>query len=245
MLKRRKPRALTLTLPNAKQPFFLLEGKRYTLRNLSEEGVGIWVPAPAPFGLVPGARVSGDVVIGNEIFAVGLEIRHVSQHVVGFRFLNAPTELLKIFQNVMEVSHYAASLVQNPLSGQDDKEMNAPRLVYSGDSHTELLVWFNESSRMVQAIQIRFLGRWVFRKLHEPYQTGYLRDDIQPVSGFRCEPKDLLVVHETPDIEIIHQAVQFLTSVPRPLPGALLWQFLEMGEQVYLPAESLSNSEVA
>lgn len=246
MYRRRKPRALTLTLPNAKQPFFMMNGKRYTLRNLSQGGLGLWVKAPAPFGLVPGAQLSGDVVIGNEIFSVGLEIRHIASNFVGFKFVNAPPELTKIFKELLEPSHYASSLLPHPESGSDDVEMQASRLWYaSEDGNTELVVWYNEMSKMIQAVQIRWLGRLVFRQLHEMTVTGYIKDEAKPKAGLKVLPQDLLVTHSPADIEIVHQAAQFLTSVPPPLPGAVLWQFLELGEQVYLPESVFEKFQVA
>jgi hypothetical protein len=41
------------------------------------------------------------------------------------------------------------------------------------------------------------------------------------------------------------EAAQFLTSVPPPLPGTLLWQFLETGEQVFLPETTFLKLRVA
>lgn len=244
MHKRRKPRALTLTLPNAKQPYFMVDGKRYTLRNVSQEGVGLWMRAPAPFGLVPGARVSGDVVIGNEIFPVGLEIRHVSSHLVGLRFTQAPPELSKLFQELLEPSHYASGIVARPESGQIDPKRNLHRLWYRGEVDTELMVWYQES-RMIQAIQIRWLGRWVFRQLNQKAETGYLVEDGNPQPTTELKEAELWSRQSPADPEIIGQAAQFLTSVPPPLPGAILWQFLEIGEQVYLPENFFSKSKVA
>lgn len=245
MQTRRKPRALTLTLPNAKQPYFVLDGKRYTLRNVSQDGVGLWVKAPAPFGLVPGAQVSGDVVIGSEIFPVGLEIRHVSSHMVGLKFVNCPQNLAKIFKELLEPSLYASALIPHLESGLEDPVNGYPRLWYTGDAGTELVIWYHEISKMIQAMQIRWLGRWVFRKLQEHIETGHIKDDVRPFEGAKIAERDLWTRHQPPDLEIINQAAQFLTSVPRPLAGAVLWQFLESGEQVQLPDTTFTKTKVA
>jgi len=245
MHTRRKPRALTLTLPNAKQPYFLLEGKRYTLRNVSQEGVGLWVKAPAPFGLVPGAQVNGDVVIGNEIFPVGLEIRHVSAFLVGLRFVNCPPALSAIFKELLQPSHYAATMVIHPESGNEDPMNALNRLWYTGESGTELVVWYHELTRMVAALQIRWLGRWVYRKMYEPTEMGWLKDEVKPLPGSKVAERDLWTRDSVSDPQVIQQAAQFLTSVPPPFPGAVLWQFLELGEQVYLPETVVLKSQVA
>src|SRR4051812_37011545 len=93
MQRRRRPRALTLTLPDQKRPFLVYEGKRYTLRNFSEEGIGLWLPPPPPYGMQVGARIKADVLIDNHIYPVELEVRHFYPRCVGMRIATQSTEL--------------------------------------------------------------------------------------------------------------------------------------------------------
>lgn len=245
MHNRRKPRALTLTLANAKQPFLLWQGERYTLRNFNEEGIGLWVPTPASIGLAPGSRMSADVVIDNQIFAVQLEIRHSSPGIIGLRFTKVGAELSAMFRQLMEPTTYAAQLKPHPKSGTEDVDLGAPRLWYVGEGDSELVVWYNEFQRTILAIQLCWLGKWVFRHQFEPALTGHLKDGVSPSSGVQVPSTDLIKQHLESDSDMLHEAAQFLTSVPLPLPGALFWQFLELGEQVYLPVELIPRIRVA
>jgi len=235
MDKRRRPRALTLTLPNSKHPFLLLEGKTFTLRNFSSEGMGLWVPEPVPAALATGKKLHGDVVVGSQVFPVSLEVRHKSIGVVGLRLISGPTELVQIFKRLMEPAFYAADLRPQGDSGKFDPAMGSARLHYTSESTSELLVWFNEFQRMILGLQICWQGKWVSRFQFKPRETGYLKDDTRP-HGVALANGELIEKHPFPDPDILSQAAQFLTSVPGPLPGHLLWQFLETGEQVYLPA---------
>ena len=244
MPSRRRPRALTLTLPDEKQPFLVLEGQRYTLRNFSEEGIGLWVPAPAPFGLATGSKISGDIVIGNSIHPVKLEIVHHSSRIVGLRITQKSLQLSGIFRELLEPAVHAAELRVQPGSGQDDPESGYAKLWYRSATGTELLLWY-DSQKMIQAIQLCWLGKWLFRQQFRHPLTGHLKDDPRQQTGTKVSDAELLLKHPEPDEEIINQAAQFLGAAPPPLPGYKLWQFLEMGEQVRLPDELFSTTKVA
>ncbi len=216
------------------------------LRNFSEQGIGLWVPSPAPFALAPGTVMSADVVIDQDIFPVRLEIRHSSPGILGLQFTEISPQLSVIFDKMMEPAHYANSLDPHPQSRKEDVEFGHTRLWYTGQNGTELLVWYNDLQRTVMGLQLRWLGKWVFRSQFQQVQTGFLKDDEPATpSGLKVVPSELLVCHKTPDSEVLSQAAQFLTAVPPPLPGAVLWQFLEMGEQVFLPAALFASNRVA
>lgn len=244
MYQRKRPRALTLTLSNSKQPILMLGGKPYTLRNFSQEGVGLWVKPPDLFGLTPGAKVSGDVVIEKAIFPVKLEVRHCSPGLVGLQFTEINDDLEQLFRHMLEPSVHAARLKKHAKSQTPDPELSASRLWYAAEG-TELLVWYNEFQKSVDGVQILWQGKWVFRYRYEKARTGFLRDDAQKRNGVRVLPEELVLEHQEADKELLHQAAQFLTSVPNPLPGHLLWQFLEIGEQVFLPEDIFKRSQVA
>lgn len=235
---------MTLTLPDEKQPFLMLEGQRYTLRNFSEEGIGLWVPAPAPFGLATGSKISGDIVIGNSIHPVKLEIVHHNARIVGLRITQKSTQLTGIFTELLRPAVYAAELVPQPGSGAEDQENGYARLWYRSPTGNELLIWY-DSQKMIQALQLCWLGKWIFRQQFRHPLTGHLKDDPRRASGNRVTDEELLLKHAEPDEEIINQAAQFLGAAPPPLPGYKLWQFLEMGEQVRLPDELFRTSKVA
>jgi hypothetical protein len=243
MQHRRRPRALTLTLPDAKQPFLVLDGIKYTLRNVSQEGIGLWVMPPLPFGLTTGSQVSGDIVIDTHIHPVVLEIVHHSPRVIGLRIVEKSRELEKLFRRLLEPANYAGEMEPHAKDGSEDADNGFRRVWYAGPSDTELLVWYADPHRMIAAIQLCWRGSWVYRQQFKPTQTGHLRDGERKRPGHKLNPKDLLIVHDHPDESLITEAAQFLGAVPSPLPGYRLWQFLEMGEQVFLPAEYFSHKQ--
>lgn len=239
----RRPRALTLALPNSKQPYLVFGGRKFTLRNFSQEGIGLWMPPPPPFSLAVGSQISGDIVVSNDIFSVQLDLVHFSKSVIGLRITQADPALNKLFHELLEPSTYAATLVPQVSDTPADPVMGGKRLWYKGEGESELIVWYNEFSRMILAIQLSWLGKWVFRKQFELPMTGHIHDELtSPLLGRRLQPEELLECHAKPDPVILQQAAQFLTSVPVPTPGHLFWQFLELGEQVFLPSESLKNA---
>jgi hypothetical protein len=238
----RRPRALTLTLPEKLQPYLVLEGKQYILRNFSEEGMGVWVPEPAPFELAKGNQVSGDIVIGSQIHPVQLEVMFQGKGIVGLRIVHKSVELGELFRRLLEPTQYASELVAHPLSGQVDKTVGFPRLWYRTQG-TELLVWYDPATRLTVGLQLRWLGQWVFRERNHATHTGYLEAFEQPDHGGRAKGKEILIAHNPGDPELLQRAGQFLVSVPSPLPGYVLWQFLESGKPMELPAALLPANQ--
>ncbi len=243
--RRRRPRAVTLTLPDTQQPHLLLDGKVYTLRNFSESGLGLWMPSPAPFGLHKGNHIHGDLEIENHIHPIELEVVHHSPRTVGLRIIKMSKELITLFRQLLEPVSFAGSLELHAKSGQVDPETGLLRLWLTGGGGTELTVWYNDLNRMIAALQLCWVGKWVARHQFQPSQTGLLCDDKRFRPGATVREEELIEKHETADPEILRQASQFLAALSPPWPGHLLWQFLETGEQIYLPASLTANSEVA
>jgi hypothetical protein len=244
-LKRRRPRALTLTLPDAKQPFLIWNDVRYTLRNFSQEGLGLWVPPPAPFGMNKGQHISGNIVIGKDIHAVKLEIVHTTARMVGLKILHKSPELTEIFRELLEPATHAAELTFHPRSQREDASTGHPRLWFVSGDATELLVWYGESTKMILGLQLCWSGKWVYRAQFRPVRTGHLRDSFRHETGAAVKLEELLEAHAEPDTELLQQAARFLTAIPLPLPGHLFWQFLETGEQVFLPPDLFPDRRVA
>lgn len=244
MHQRRRPRALTLTLPNSEQPCLLFGDQKYTLRNFNDEGLGLWLPQPLPYNLHAGLQISGDVVVGNQIFPTKLEVRHVSRTIAGLKFILIPPELKALFSQMIEPSTYATQLKLSEESTLEDPELGYPKLWYSGPGKSELVVWFNSYQRLIQAIQVCWLGRWIFRAQFQLIQSGMLVENFEPSGGI-VKKGCLLHQDSEPSRELLAKTAQFLTAVPEPLPGHLFWQFFELGEQVYLPEELVTKVKVA
>jgi hypothetical protein len=180
MDKRRRPRALTLTLPDEHQPHLVFQGKQYTLRNLSEEGIGVWVVPPAPYGMKMGSRLRADFVIDKRIYPVELEVAHESERLIGLKILHKSGELEAIFNRLLQPSFYAAGLERHQKSEQDLGDGLGPRLWYTGRSGVELLVWYHEFKRMILAVQITWAAKWVYRAQFKPAKVGFLGDQHTP-----------------------------------------------------------------
>ncbi len=243
--RRRRPRAVTLTLPDSKQPHLLLDGKTYTLRNFSESGIGLWMTTPAPFGLHKGNRIHGDVEIDHNIHPIELEVVHHSPRTVGLRITRMSAELSALFRELLEPVSYAGNIEPHPSSGTVDAEVGMPRLWLTGRAGTELLVWYNDLNRMISALQLCWVGKWVSRHQFQAPETGFLADETRFRQGCVVREEELLQKHAAADPELLQHASQLLAALAPPLPGHLLWQFLETGEQVYLPAEITAKTEVA
>lgn len=243
--RRKRPRALTLTLQDENQPFLVLQGKTYTLRNFSEEGIGLWLIPPTPYQLAPGSKVTGDIAIENVIHPVTLEVMHLSERGVGLKITNKSKELTAIFRRLLEPTTYAAKLKPHPQSATEDPQVQFPRLWFKGDEETELVVWYQTGSQIILAVQLVWLRKWIFREQFKPALTGQITEEFKLGTGTKVPSSALLVRHANVDEVLLQQAAQFLASVPPPLPGYLFWQFLECGEQIQLPSELFQKIKVA
>ena len=223
MKNRRRPRALSLTLPNTLQPYLVFNGERYLMRNVSEEGIGLWVPQEKAFGLTPKTKVNGDIVIDRQIHPVTLEVVHSTRGYVGLKIIHADRELTKIFQSILEPSQYASRLVAEANSGHEEEDTGLRHFCYRGGPQVKLSFWVGPSLE-VRAVEIYLLDRWVRRNQFAPVQTGILLDSQESV----------LHVHDQPSAEFVQAVTQFVGSAPPPIPAALLWHFLETGEQVFV-----------
>lgn len=235
MNNRRRPRAISLTLPNTKQPIFIFNEARYLLRNVSEEGIGVWLPKENAFGLTPKTRVSGDIVVNQIIHPVTLEVVHSTKGYVGLRIVNADPALTRALHELLEPSHYATALLPTGRCGNE--ESGFVEFSYRAGLAAALSFWVG-STRDVKSLEVSVLGRWIAREQFGPTKTGVLPNEPKSVTGCQDE---LLLIHSDADPDFIQTAAQFLASVPPPLPGPLLWHFLESGEQVFVPDSLLKQ----
>lgn len=245
MEKRKGPRLLTMTLPQPKRPFLELAGHRCALHSLGHEGFEAWAPSTLPISVRVGAKLDGEVVIDQGRYPVQLEVIHLEKRVVGLSVLQGSKELSEILNRLLEPTHYAHKLKSMPESERLDSEFGLPRLWYVGEGESELLVWYNDLTLMMLGIQVCCMGHWVYRYQFESPQTGDLKAHVTRGHGKVIKDSELLLRHPAPSRPILDFAAQFLSSVPQPLVGHLLWQFLETGEQVYLPRDMFSGTKVA
>lgn len=239
--KRKRPRALTLTLPDTQQPMLVVEGRKYILRNFNEDGVGLWVPGSSNLLPQAGTQFNGDIVIGTQIFGVTLKTVHAYDGMTGLQILHRSVELVDLFRRLMEPTLYATELLPAAGNATQDPESGHLRLWYEARGQTQLLVWVEKERLHLQGLQLRWLGQYVSREYQGRAETGYLADLSLPKDGMRLRPEEVLVRHRETNPELLHSAAQFLAAVGAPLPGYLFWQFLERGESVFLPSTVLSS----
>ncbi len=243
--KRKKPRVLTLTLPYLNQPTLILHGKNYILRNFSDEGFGVWINPPLPKDLASHSIIKGQVSLENQTYSVELQLAHTSGRQHGLRIVSDSQELKKKLQALLEPSLYAESLVKKDLQTVEDPETGLPRLFYSGKGSCEIVIWYHPGHLYIVALQACFLGKWIFRSQRDQKKMGLLTDNFRGSEGLKILNTDLISIDNKELKGIPEKASQFLTSLPLPLPGHLLWQFYETGETVFLPKETFHPLKVA
>lgn len=231
-----------MTLPDAKQPVLIIGDKKLWLRDISEEGLALWMPPPAPFGLTPGSKVRGDILVGQDIHPVELEVSYDENKLVGFKILHRSKALAKLLHELLEPCQDAARLKFHKLSGQLDPVVGQPRLWAQVAGSAELLVWYHEDSRMILGVQLVWQGQWVYREPWKTPQTGVFTEANFKLEGKKFHGHELLQVDKTPNQDRLLQASQFLSALYQPIPGHVLWLFLETGEQVFLPPEKASDA---
>lgn len=243
--KRHQVRGLTITLPDTSRPFFLFEGNRYTLRNFSEGGFGLWFTSKVPFKAPVGSRMRGEIAVSNKLYSVELSVAHVSEKTLGLRLEKCPVDLIRLFAALLRPAHYGAELKPHDMNQTVDAERGHVRLWYVSNAGTELLVWYQEPQAMVLGLQLCWLGKWVYRDTFDKAKTGFLRDGWAVGQGRVMGRDDLLLVHAEPEKRVLQEAAQLLGALPSPLPGVKLWQFLETGEQVFLPSDLFPAKKAA
>lgn len=237
MEKRRGVRALTLMLPDFKKPYLSLGGKSLLLQNLSNGGIGVWIPKEISKKIT--RRTKAELLIGNQRYEITLELAHKKDNLVGFKLLETSEELKEIFRELLRPSRWAEEITFHPRSGELDSNTGFSRIWLKSNVEVELLIWHSHACAIV-AIQLCLFGKWIFRELDSEPQTGLLRTDESRMEGTRIKDTSLFLKHDEPLQEFIQEASQFLTSLPRPYPGQTLWKFLMTGKEV---AWSIDTSE--
>ena len=245
--KRSGPRVLSMTLPKEAQPYLEIEGLRCAIHSFGHEGFEAWIPKANSIEAKLGETVQAEVLIKGKKHSVELKVIRVSDRAIGLSILKKSPELAQVLQAMLESTSYAHSLKPMPESQSVDELFGYHRLWYVGEGDTELVVWYNDLTYMILGIQVCGLGNRVFRQQFQPADTGILKEGVKRGQGAPITDGQLLMRHETADRNLLDYAAQFLSGVTQPLPGSLLWQFLETGEQVYLPRGLFydSNSDVA
>jgi len=242
---RKSPRILTLSLPDDKQPILLYQDTKFLIRNFSETGVGIWLPHVPPFSLTQGSEITAELKIADRSFKVSLRLMHYTARVGGFEFKEIPSDLKAVLIQILEPSRFTRGMVQEAGSGEMDTLVGLPRLWYKAPGLSELMVWYQPPHRSIWMVQLCWSQHWIQRKQFESPLSGVLEKSQACGVGQLLSMNELSLVHSPADLPLLKEAAQILGALPPPLPGYLLWQFLETGEQVFLPDLPPKRSNVA
>ncbi len=235
MYIRQSPRVMSWTLPRERQPLVVIQGERFSVRNISEGGLCIWLVNPTYENLLSGKKIlEASFSLGEETFPVTLELVHHSPSYVGVKMISQPEALQNTLQEITFPARCGVSLVRHEKSEMLDPETGYTKLWYTGKDNTELLVWYNGLHRVIVGIQCIFGRSWVRRDHAQQVVCGTLKADVHPsgiaLDSMSCEETSLKV-----QMNILREASQFLMAATESLPGTAFWQFLELGEMVLLP----------
>lgn len=176
--KRREPRLRVLPLHRIRFSRPLAgEDVQIPIGNISPQGIGlIW------FGefLRSGARIEGDLAIGEKTFPIALEVRHRSTELLGCRFNAPPKELGDEIRSYLKVELEAIKFEKSP----DTKVKKDDRGVahqYSGGGQSQ--IYFVTSGDRIVYFNFAFLGLYIDGTSAENIRTARITGIDQAAAG--------------------------------------------------------------
>ncbi len=222
MERRKRPRTLTLLLPDKFKPFLILDGIKYNLQNFTDEGIGVYIPSPLPYGLHKGNIISGDIEIGNEIYGVKLEVIRHRKEIFGLKIIHKTQKLKEIFDKLLEPTYYASNLKLQLKEFQN----GIYKFLFIEPNGSELLFWCDKSGE-IQLLQLCWLGKWLFRD-KKSIQTGILKPKKTVLHYSIGAKNELLIRHSNADKSILEDTLQFLFQIRTPFNIKLV-EFVQSG----------------
>ncbi len=233
MSYQRQPRIPVTTLARTLQPEVEVAGERYPVRNISEGGLGIWVPEPMPTVLKNDAictfRLHWSKKESYEL--VARVTHHGAPRLVGLEFKKISNELKQKLNEMLQPANFAMGMqVTQPPS--EDSQTGYDRSVYESPSGAVLTLWVQSGPQTLKRLHIEWNGQYAARSVGEPPEAGHSGSHfLENLSG---KVGEKLVIADTSTEEqkskIFEQAAQILIAIDPPLPSNKLWQFLVSGE---------------
>ena len=245
MSYQRQPRIPVTTLARSLQPEVELSGTRYPVRNISEGGLGIWVPEPMP------AELKNDAICTfrfywskNEMYELEARItHHGAPRLVGLEFKKISNELKKKLHEMLQPANFAIGMKQSE-AAVEDAETGYDRSVYESPSGAVLTLWVQSGPQTLKRLHLEWNGQFAARSLQEPPEAGQVASPfLQNLSASGVGPKDTVSTTEEQKSKIFEQAAQILIAIDPPLPANKLWQFLVSGETTQLPGTTGSKKD--
>lgn len=228
----RQPRIPVTILARSLTPEVEMSGTRYPVRNISEGGLGIWVPEPMPAELKNGAICTFRFHWSKkEVYELEARItHHGAPRLVGLEFKKITNELKKKLHEMLQPANFAIGmkLTDTP---KEDLESGFERSVYESPSGAVLTIWIQSGPQVLKRLHLEWNGQYAARSIQEPPEAGQVASPfLQNLSAGGASPGDSLTTSEEQKSKIFEQAAQILIALDPPLPANKLWQFLVSGE---------------
>ncbi len=248
MSYQRQPRIPVTTLARSITPEVEMSGTRYPVRNISEGGLGIWVPEPMPAELKNGAICTFRFHWSKkEVYELEARItHHGAPRLVGLEFKKITNELKKKLHEMLQPANFAMGMkpCETP---KEDTETGFERSVYESPSGAVLTLWIQNGPQVLKRLHLEWNGQYAARTVQESPEAGHVASPfLQNLSANGLGPEDSLATTEEQKSMIFEQASQILIALDPPLPANKLWQFLVSGETTQLPQpKEASNKKKA
>lgn len=142
MTYKRQPRIPVTTLARSVQPEVEVGGERYPVRNISEGGLGVWVPEPTPTAFKNGAVCAFRFHWSKkEIFELDARVIHQgAPRFIGLEFKKITNELKAKLHEMLQPANFAMGM--KPTEGPSEDPSNGyERTVFESPSGATLTIW--------------------------------------------------------------------------------------------------------
>ncbi len=252
MTYRRQPRIPVTTLSRTLQPEVEVGSERYPVRNISEGGLGIWVPEPMPAPFKNGAICTFRFHWSKkEVFELEARVKHHgAPRLIGLEFLKISNELRQKLHEMLQPANFAIGMkqTQGPV---EDAENGFERSVYESPSGATLTLWVQPGPQVLKRLHLEWNGQYAARSLQEPPEAGHSNASpfLDNLTGASTLIKNTTTetASDEDKSKIFEQASQILIALDPPIPSNKLWQFLVSGEATQLidPKKTAKKNKAA
>ncbi len=239
MTYRRQPRIPVTTLSRTLQPEVEVGGDRYPVRNISEGGLGIWVPEPMPAVFKNGATCGFRFHWSKkEVFELEARVRHHgAPRLIGLEFIKITDELRHKLYEMLQPANFAIGMKETQ-APTEDPQSGFERSIYESPSGAILTLWVQLGPQVIKRLHLEWNGQFVARTLQEPPEAGFcdgspFLDNLTGTSAM-VKNTNANTASDEDKSKIFEQASQILIALDPPIPSNKLWQFLVSGETTQL-----------
>ena len=207
MTYKRQPRIPVTSLARTLQPEVEVAGQRYPVRNVSEGGLGIWVPEPMP------AVLRNDAICTfrlhwtkKESYEMEARVKHHgAPRLIGLEFLKISNELKKKLHHMLQPANFAMAMqLSQPVV--EDSQTGYERLVYESPSGAMLTLWVQRGPEVLKRLHLEWNGQFAARSVGEPPEAGHSASPfVENLSGKTDEKLAIVAQAEGKSINSVAQ----------------------------------------